>query len=61
MGVPCCITTEPGGEGPPEWKKTWDRGPDDMQGLALAIPHYTHTHTHALPPSESRTVRMWTR
>ncbi|TNN45690.1 hypothetical protein EYF80_044119 [Liparis tanakae] len=37
MGVPCCITAEPGGEEPPGGKNTWAMAPEDMQGLALAI------------------------
>ncbi len=37
-GVPCCITTDPGGDGPPGGKKTWDMGPGDMKGLTLAMP-----------------------
>lgn len=37
MGVPCCITAEPGGETPPGGKKTWAIAPEGIQGLALAI------------------------
>ena len=37
MGVPCCITAETDGEGPPGGKKTWAMAPEDIQGLALAI------------------------
>lgn len=37
MGVPCCITADPGGEEPPGGKKTWAIAPEGIQGLALAI------------------------
>lgn len=57
MGVPCCITAEPGGEEPPGGKKTWAMAPEDIQGLALAIQspvcwlpgtsQHTHAQTHA--------------
>lgn len=36
-GVPCCITTDPGGDGPPGGKNTWEMGPGDMKGLTLAM------------------------
>lgn len=56
MGVPCCITAEPGGEEPPGGKKTWAMAPEDIQGLALAIQESClsaarssqHTHTRDL-------------
>ncbi|KAF3847706.1 hypothetical protein F7725_020734 [Dissostichus mawsoni] len=34
MGVPGCITADPGGEEPPGGKKTWAMAPEDIQGLA---------------------------
>lgn len=37
MGIPCCMTAEPGGEEPPGGKKTWLMAPEDMHGLAFAI------------------------
>lgn len=37
IGVPCCITAEPGGEEPPGGKKTWAMAPEGIHGLALAI------------------------
>lgn len=37
MGIPCCMTAEPGGEEPPGGKKTWLMAPEGMQGLAFAI------------------------
>lgn len=38
ISIPCCITSDPGGEGPRGGKKTWGpTGLEDMQGLTLAI------------------------
>lgn len=68
IGVPCCITADPGGEDPPGGKKTWAIGPaEDIHGLALAIQSLVcwlleevNIHTHKQAQVQYRVRKLHT-